>query len=68
MVPLQSFNEAIDFLVDSGYVGFNVTVPFKEDAYKRVVLLTTSRGGQGVNTIRVDARANYLALIPMDLV
>ena len=36
LVPLESFNESIHGLGDSGYLGFNVTVPFKEEAYKRV--------------------------------
>ncbi len=55
LVPPESFNETIDFLVDSGHVGFNITVPFKEVAYKR---LDTSDDiaseAQAVNTIRVD--------------
>ena len=55
LVPLESFNEAIDFLVDSGHVGFNVTVPFKEDAYKKVDTCDDiASEAQAVNTIRVD--------------
>ena len=55
LVPPESFNEAIDFLVDSGHVGFNITVPFKEDAYKRVDTSDDiASEAQAVNTIRVD--------------
>ena len=55
LVPLESFNETIDFLVDSGHVGFNITVPFKEDAYKRVDTSDDiASEAQAVNTIRVD--------------
>ncbi len=56
LVPLGSFNESIELLVDSGYVGFNVTVPFKEEAYKRVHSSDEiSSEAQAVNTIRVDS-------------
>ncbi len=56
LVPSESFNEAIDFLVDSGHVGFNVTVPFKGDAYKRVDISDDiASEAQAVNTIRVDS-------------
>ena len=55
LVPPESFNETIDFLVDSGHVGFNITVPFKEDAYKRVDTSDDiASEAQAVNTIRVD--------------
>ena len=56
LIPLESFNESIDALVNSGYVGFNVTVPFKEKAYKRVDSSNEiSLEAQAVNTIRVDS-------------
>ena len=55
LVSSQSFNEAIDFLVDSGHVGFNVTMPFKEDAYKKVDSTDDiASEAQAVNTIRVN--------------
>ena len=56
LVPLESFNESINALVDSGYVGFNVTVPFKKEAFKRVDSSDQiSSEAQAVNTIRVDS-------------
>ena len=61
LVQPESFNEAIDFLVDSGHIGFNVTVPFKEDAYKRVDTSDDKASeAQAVNTIRVDGEGQLL--------
>ena len=56
MVSLQSFNESLDTLVESGYLGFNVTLPFKEEAFKRVDFCDEiASEAQAVNTIRVDS-------------
>ncbi|MBI4356825.1 MAG: shikimate dehydrogenase [Gammaproteobacteria bacterium] len=51
-VPLKCFVEGVQAFVDEGGVGFNVTIPFKEEAYRWVTRLTErARIAQAVNTV-----------------
>ena len=59
-VPLGRFAEAVAQLRAEGYRGANVTVPFKEDAFRcATVLSERGRIAAAVNTLRFDGDALY---------
>ncbi len=53
LAPLDAFAETVHRLMDEGYVGANVTVPFKFEAYKLSQDLSTraTSNGEAVNTL-----------------
>lgn len=54
LVAINQFDREIDSLVEKGFRGFNVTVPFKEDAFAKVNLANDcASAAQAVNTIKV---------------
>jgi len=60
LAPLDGFNETVERFRAEGGKGLNVTVPFKQEAYR----LATShsqraRAAEAVNTLRFDAGAVY---------
>ena len=40
-LPKGEFNQGIQVLIDEGFTGFSVTVPFKEDAFQLYLSSTT---------------------------
>ncbi len=55
LVPLNRFGMHVDKLVKEGIKGFNVTVPFKGDAFKKVSETDNNAAiSMAVNTIKVD--------------
>ena len=54
LVAINQFDREIDSLVEKGFRGFNVTVPFKEDAFAKVNMANDcASAAQAVNTIKV---------------
>ena len=54
LVAINQFDREIDSLVEKGFMGFNVTVPFKEDAFAKVNMANDcASAAQAVNTIKV---------------
>ena len=54
LAPINNFAQAAQQFIDSGGDGFNITVPFKIDAYKLATELTLNAKMAGaVNTIKV---------------
>ena len=54
LVAINQFDREIDSLVKKGFRGFNVTVPFKEDAFAKVNMANDcASAAQAVNTIKV---------------
>ena len=54
LVEFNQFDREIDSLVEKGFLGFNVTVPFKEDAFAKVNMANDcASAAQAVNTIKV---------------
>lgn len=53
LAPLDGFAETVRRLMDEGYVGANVTVPFKFEAYQLSQYLSTraKSNGEAVNTL-----------------
>jgi shikimate dehydrogenase len=59
-VPLGRFAETVARLRDEGYRGANVTVPFKEDAFRCATALSErGRIAAAINTLRFDGDAIY---------
>ena len=59
LVPLNGFNECIDELVKKGFKGFNVTLPFKGDAFTKATAVDENAAvSMAVNTIKVDEESN----------
>lgn len=55
LAPLGSFKSSADDFIENGAMGFNVTVPFKIDAFNYASELTTNAQSAGaVNTIKVS--------------
>ena len=60
LAPLDEFNIAANNFVSSGALGFNVTVPFKVEAYDLVDKFSMSAKIAGaVNTIKVENGTLY---------
>lgn len=61
LVELGQFNQAVKQFVQQGGQGFNITVPFKEEAYALADQLTErARLAAAVNTIKVMADGSLL--------
>jgi shikimate dehydrogenase len=59
LVEFNQFDREIDSLVEKGFLGFNVTVPFKEDAFAKVNMANDcASAAQAVNTIKVTGDSN----------
>jgi shikimate dehydrogenase len=52
LVALDAFSESVDALIQQGFKGFNITVPFKEQAYEKADTLSKrARQAGAVNTL-----------------
>jgi shikimate dehydrogenase len=61
LAPLDGFADTVRRLVDEGYRGFNVTVPFKGEAFELADSLTDrARRAVAVNTLKVQADGSLL--------
>ena len=59
LVAINQFDREIDSLVEKGFRGFNVTVPFKEDAFAKVNMANDCASvAQSVNTIKVTGNSD----------
>lgn len=55
-VPLGEFDTALDNLIDDEYLGVNVTIPFKVDAFKSATKCTSrARQARAANTLKFEA-------------
>jgi shikimate dehydrogenase len=55
LAPLGDFNSSADKFIKEGAIGFNVTVPFKIDAFNYATELTSNAEAAGaVNTIKIS--------------
>ena len=60
LAPLDGFTAAVNNFVSSGALGFNITVPFKVEAYNLVDECTSNAKTSGaVNTIKVENGTLY---------
>lgn len=60
-VPLDDFSDAVDAFMESGGKGVNITVPFKEEAFKKANVLTERAQKAGaVNTLKLQADGSLL--------
>jgi shikimate dehydrogenase len=60
LAPLEGFSDAVKQFRAAGGRGLNVTVPFKEEAYRLATLHSErARIAEAVNTLRFDAGALY---------
>jgi shikimate dehydrogenase len=63
LAPLDGFTEAVQRFRSEGGRGANVTVPFKEEAWRLVersgILSTRARAARAVNTLRFDASGPF---------
>jgi len=60
LAPLEGFSDAVKQFRAAGGRGLNVTVPFKEEAYRLATLHSEpARTAEAVNTLRFDAGAIY---------
>lgn len=58
LIDLDHFDEQVNDLVAQGYKGFNVTVPFKEDAYRWVSQPSPDTAFAGaLNTIKINEKS-----------
>ena len=59
LAPLDGFREAVERFRAEGGRGLNVTVPFKEDAYRLATDQSErARAAEAVNTLRFDAECH----------
>ena len=55
LIPIDGFNAALNEFASSGGKGLNITVPFKEDAYRSCGQLSASaERAKAVNTIKIS--------------
>lgn len=60
LAPLDRFRETVERFRTEGGRGLNVTVPFKEEAYRLATACTErARSAEAVNTLRFDTGAIY---------
>jgi shikimate dehydrogenase len=60
LAPLDGFRETVERFRAEGGRGLNVTVPFKEEAYRLATLHSErARAAEAVNTLRFDADAIF---------
>lgn len=54
-VPLGEFEQTVDQLIDDGYLGINVTIPFKVDAFRYATKCTPNvRQSRAANTLKFE--------------
>lgn len=60
LAPLDGFRETVERFRAEGGRGLNVTIPFKEEAYRLATVHSErARAAEAVNTLRFDADAIY---------